>query len=76
MKAGVWGKKTQNSCFRRYCRLPLPMLLRRQHKYLISITILSSFTFQHVREQQYTYLHHLFILHYHTVLGGSICSLK
>lgn len=51
-----WGggeATTQNSCFLRYCRLPLPMLLRRQHKYLISTIILSSFTFQYMREQQY-----------------------
>lgn len=72
-KLGFGGETkttTQNSCFLRYCRLPLPMLLRRQHKYLISTIILSSFTFQYMRKQQYTYLCHLFILHYHTVLGG------
>lgn len=53
MKAGGGEATTQNSCFLRYCRLPLPMLLRRQHKYLISTIILSSFTFQYMREQQY-----------------------
>lgn len=39
-----FGKKTQNSCFVRYCRLPLPTLLRRQHKHLISTISPSSFT--------------------------------
>lgn len=69
MKAGIWRKKNSEQLLSQIPRLPLPVLLRRQHKYLISTIILSSFTFQYVREQQYASLRHLFVLHYHTALG-------
>lgn len=45
MKARIWKKKRKKkraAALSRRCRLRLPMLLRRQHRYLISTIILSS----------------------------------
>lgn len=64
-KAGVWKSPRQLLLQR------LPTLLRQQHRYFTGTVVPSPFTCQEAREQHCASCCHLFILHHHTLLGGS-----
>lgn len=56
MKARIWKKKKRKkraAALSRHCRLPLPMLLRRQHRYLIRTII------YHLKERLLTLFFHI-----------------